>query len=312
MTDTKHPGDIVFRNLTLRVGTAVRPGGGWFVNNAGWVIGDRETLVIDSFASELRTMELLAAVRAARLAAGTAETPWSLVLTHAHGDHANGAGLLEAAGATAVFAAAAAGEELLTHGIQTYPGFLAPPTWGAVSAPTRVSPLAGTEICDLGGVEVEVTTLPGPAHSTGDLVARLPADRILFTGDLVWGTVTPLAISGSVTGWLDQLDLLAWWGARTVVPGHGLIGGPELIDSTRRYLDWIVSLAQEVIAGAELSAKSLMRRRAGLEWDGWSCPERDLANVRRAVSDIDGRAYDVTAAMVDMRDSWGGLIQLQP
>jgi len=46
--------DIVFGSLTDRIGTAVRPDGGWWVSNAGWVIGDHTTLAIDTFASESR------------------------------------------------------------------------------------------------------------------------------------------------------------------------------------------------------------------------------------------------------------------
>jgi cyclase len=301
--------DIVFKALTPQVNAALRPDGGWFVNNAGWVTGTKATLVIDTFASERRTLEMMEAVGMSQTA-GVGETEMLLVLTHAHGDHANGAGLVEAAGA-AVHASGQACEEIHTLGIQTFPGLLHTPDWGAVSPPKSCEPLTGTHIFDLGGLEAEVTALPFPAHTDGDVYVHLPAERILFAGDLVWNQVTPLAFSGSVTQWIDQLDSLAMRHDVTVVPGHGAVGGPDLIDSTRRYLDWIVSLAQEVIAGTELSAQSLMRRRAGLEWDGWSCPERDLANVPRAVSDIDGQPYDEMSAMSAMRDCCGGLIRLQ-
>ena len=302
---------IKFEALSRRVHAALRPGGGWFANNAGWVVGTQTTLVIDTFASERRTLELMDAVRTSRQAAGAGHTNELLVLTHAHGDHANGAGLLEAEGVT-VHASAQACEEMQTLGIQTFPGLLCPPDWGAVSSPKACEALTGTQIFDLGGCDAEVTAIPFPAHTTGDVIVYLPAERILFAGDLVWNQVTPLAFSGSVTGWIDQLDSLAGRHAETVVPGHGAMGGPALIDSTRRYLDWSVSLAQEMIAGAEMSCSPLMRRRAGLEWDGWACPERDLANVARAVADIDGMPYDAAAAMTAMREHRGGPIRLEP
>lgn len=107
------------------------------------------------------------------------------------------------------------------------------------------------------------------------------------------------------------MDSLASRQPLTVVPGHGAVGGPDLIDSTRRYLDWIVTLAEEMIDGAELTPDSLMDRRADLEWGAWACPERDIANVSRAVSDVDGRPYDVMQAMTAMRDRWDGLIKLE-
>lgn len=313
MTGTSTPvagGDIVFGALTPRIRTAIRPSGGWFVSNAGWIVGEGATLVVDTFASEGRTVELLLAIQASREAAGATATDLLVVLTHAHGDHANGAGLLEAAGAT-VCAAASTGEELLKHGIQRFPGLLATPNWGAVVPPSTFSPLAGTQTFDLGGTTAEITVLAAPAHSGGDAFVHLPQERIIFAGDLIWNSVTPLALNGSVIGWIDQLDALASRHAVTVVPGHGAIAGPELIASTRRYLDWIVELAQEGIAGTELTAESLLERRAGMEWCAWACPERDIANVPRAVSDLTGHPYDVMAAMAAMRDRWDGLIQVE-
>lgn len=313
MTGTPAPatgGDIVFGALTPTVRTAVRRSGGWFVSNAGWIIGQRATLVIDTFASERRTVELLDSVHATRRAAAASATGLLVVLTHAHGDHANGAGLLEAAGAT-IYAAVNTGEELLKYGIQRFPGLLATPDWGAVIPPSTFTPLADTQIFDLGGTTAEIATLSDPAHSAGDVFVHLPQQRILFAGDLVWNGVTPLALNGSVTGWLDQMDSLASRQPLTVVPGHGAVGGPDLIDSTRRYLDWIVTLAEEMIDGAELTPDSLMDRRADLEWGAWACPERDIANVSRAVSDVDGRPYDAMQAMTAMRDRWDGLIKLE-
>lgn len=83
--------ELSIRPLADRVAAALQPGGGWFVSNAGWVIGNDETLVVDTFVSERRTAQLVAAVRAAREEAGVSETALMVALTHAHGDHANGA-----------------------------------------------------------------------------------------------------------------------------------------------------------------------------------------------------------------------------
>ena len=303
------PGDIAFGSLGTRTHTAIRPSGGWFVSNAGWVVGDKATLVVDTFASERRTRELMTAIDATRAAAGAADTDKLLVLTHAHGDHANGAGLLESAGAT-VWGAAFTGEELTTNGIQRFPGLLAEPDWGAVSTPATFRPLAGTQSFDLGGVVAEVTTLARAAHSGGDSFVHLPGEGALFAGDLVWNRVTPLALNGSVTGWLDQLDSIALLHPGTVVSGHGVPAGPDIIDDTRRYLDWVVELAHEVIAGTTFTADALRDRRATQLWSDWGCPERDLANVPRAVSDLTGAPYDAMAAMVAMRDQWNGLIHV--
>jgi len=303
--------DIIFGSLTDRIGTAVRPDGGWWVSNAGWVIGDHTTLAIDTFASESRVGELLTALHAAQRQADRPNSALQLVLTHAHGDHANGAGMFEAAGAT-VFASAEAADELLSLGIQTFPTLIAPPSWGAVAPPSAVIPLIGTTVFDLGGVEAEVTVLPSAAHTAGDVLVRLPAEGVLFAGDMVWGQVTPLAAVGSVTGWLAQMDTIARWPLTTVVPGHGNIGGAELIDSTRRYLDWILTLAAEVLAGRPLDPAAIRARRATQEWRNWGCPERDVVNIPRAVADLSGDSFSLPAGLAALKDEYGGLLVLEP
>ncbi|MCK9893400.1 MBL fold metallo-hydrolase [Frankia sp. AgB32] len=71
----------------------VQPDGSWWVNNAGAVSGDGETLVIDTCATVQRTHRFLTA-----LGDATRGTPirWA-VNTHQHGDHTYGNSLLPAA-----------------------------------------------------------------------------------------------------------------------------------------------------------------------------------------------------------------------
>ena len=54
----------------------------------------------------------------------------------------------------------------------------------------------------------------GPAHTTNDVAAWLPDERMLFAGDLVFNGGTPFVVMGSVAGSLAALDRLAALGAR--------------------------------------------------------------------------------------------------
>jgi glyoxylase-like metal-dependent hydrolase (beta-lactamase superfamily II) len=74
---------------------------------------------------------------------------------------------------------------------------------------------------DLGGTTVEVLHY-GTAHTPGDIALWIPADRIVFTGDLMY-TERLLALLpiGSSEGWVRAFDQLAALPARVVVPGHG-------------------------------------------------------------------------------------------
>ena len=95
---------------------------------------------------------------------------------------------------------------------------------------------------ELGGRVVQLRAT-GRAHTKGDQVVRVPDAGVLFTGDLVetgqfaifpWFPPYDTDVSG--TRWLGVMERLADEGARVVVPGHGALGGPELLADVRDYL----------------------------------------------------------------------------
>ena len=95
---------------------------------------------------------------------------------------------------------------------------------------------------ELGGRVVQLRAT-GRAHTKGDQVVRVPDAGVLFTGDLVeagrfaifpWFPPYDTDVSG--TRWLGVMERLAGEGARVVVPGHGAVGGPELLADVRDYL----------------------------------------------------------------------------
>ena len=95
---------------------------------------------------------------------------------------------------------------------------------------------------ELGGRVVQLRET-GRAHTKGDQVVRVPDAGVLFTGDLVetgqfaifpWFPPYDTDVSG--TRWLGVMERLAGEGARVVVPGHGALGGPELLADVRDYL----------------------------------------------------------------------------
>ena len=74
----------------------------------------------------------------------------------------------------------------------------------------------------------------GSAHTASDSVVWIPAERVLYTGDLV-GVKSHLNLTRGFPpeNWLAILDRLAALEPEHVVPGHGEPAGPEAIDSAR-------------------------------------------------------------------------------
>lgn len=283
----------------------LQPPGGWFLNNAGWATGPEATLLIDTCATEARTRRLLSA--AADAGHGSPGKPRTVALTHAHGDHANGAGLVARTGGTVLATQTAAAD--IAAGPHTYAAVFACSTWGDITPPDVIDSISTAVHLDLGGQNsAEIIPVPGPAHTFGDLVVWLPRDGVLFTGDLLFNGVTPLALQGSPTGWLNALDWLTGFEAAHLVPGHGPVSTPEsgVITRVADYLHWLLDTAA-AHDSLDLAAHA---RRAREQWPTWLEPERHAANLAVAHAEVRGYTCDLPAALAAMLTAAGGPITL--
>ncbi|MFO8025197.1 MBL fold metallo-hydrolase [Thiohalophilus sp.] len=86
---------------------------------------------------------------------------------------------------------------------------------------------------------------PGQAHTPGDSFVWLPAEKIMFTGDIVY-TERMLSIgnySGSKS-WVESFRAMAAYEPTVVVPGHG---APTTLDKARAdTLDYLVFLRETI------------------------------------------------------------------
>jgi glyoxylase-like metal-dependent hydrolase (beta-lactamase superfamily II) len=242
-----------------------------FVPNAGIVVGNRATLVIDTAMGPRNGERILGEAR--RLGE---DRKLLLTTTHFHPEHAFGAQSF--AEATYVCNASQA-REMAAKGaeyIEMFSGF----------GPGLAELLADVELVtpdvmfegprcelDLGGMVAQLITI-GPAHTQGDMVVFLPEAGVLFAGDLVEDRFLPIFPDEDANGllWLDALDRLEALGPRVVVGGHGEVGDAGLIEALR---DYLVAVRDRVAAlrdsGAPLEAieqelePELTERQAG--WD---------------------------------------------
>lgn len=87
-----------------------------------------------------------------------------------------------------------------------------------------------------GGERAEVK-FPGAAHSQDNLVVYFPAHQLLFGGcALKVGNSLGYLGDASLATWESALEVMRRYPARIVVPGHGTVGGPEIIENTSRLL----------------------------------------------------------------------------
>jgi len=91
----------------------------------------------------------------------------------------------------------------------------------------------------------------GPAHTPGDIAVWLPAQKILFTGDIVYTermlAIIPLSHTG---GWVQAFDKLAALKPRVVIPGHGKPTDLKRAKKdTRDYLTTVRASVKKVLDG---------------------------------------------------------------
>lgn len=85
----------------------------------------------------------------------------------------------------------------------------------------------------------------GVAHTKGDGFAWLPKERILFTGDAAVNGAYNYVADAHIGQWIRTLERVKSLGAQIVCPGHGPMGGPEIIEDQQAYF---VALYREVQA----------------------------------------------------------------
>jgi cyclase len=280
----------------------VQPDGSWWINNTGFVAGVRAVVAIDTCSTERRTRAFLEAVQTR-----TGRHPTTLVNTHHHGDHTNGNGLL---GRATIIGQSKCREEMLRTGIAHYDGLFEPVEWGALElAPPFVTFEHRLDV-DVDDRRIELHHLTDAAHTTNDVVAWLPADRVLFTGDLVFNGGTPFVVMGSVAGALEALAALEALDPVVVVPGHGVPCGIEAIDLCGRYLRWLQQVAADAVSAGRTPLEAAREADLG-EFASLGEPERLAGNLHRAIAECHGlppgASIDLAAAFGDMVALNGGV-----
>ena len=100
---------------------------------------------------------------------------------------------------------------------------------------------------DLGGLTAVVETHPG--HSGTDLIVRVPAQNVVYAGDLLFNNMYPVAFDdqATVSGWRSTLKAFLGYDQDTVfIPGHGQICGRQGVQLSADLFDDIAAQAEKL------------------------------------------------------------------
>jgi cyclase len=165
-----------------------------------------------------------------------------------------------------------------------------------VRPPTRT--IDGDAALDVGGIEARLLYV-GPAHTIGDVVVHLPAERVVFTGDVLFRLCTPIGWEGTYARWIEALERIVALAPDVIVPGHGPVCGVEGPREMAAYLRY-VRAESEASFRRGLSVLDAARRIDLGPYAGWTEPERVVFNVARAYRELAGEPLDAPVDMMAM------------
>jgi cyclase len=280
----------------------LQPDGTWWINNTGFLVGSRGVTSVDACATQRRTRDYLATI-----ATVTPRPVRTLINTHHHGDHTFGNYLF--AGATVV------GHEgtrtgVLGWGQPRSAPFWTEVEWGEIELEPPFLTFTDGVTLWVDDLRCEVRHVGTAAHTTNDSIVWIPDRRLLFCGDLLFNGGTPFLVQGSVAGAIDVLEhVIRPLDAETIVPGHGPVAGPGLIDDVLGYLRFVQDVARRGKDAGVAPLEAAHGTDLG-EYAGLTDPERLVGNLHRAYAEVDGAApgaaIDLVAALTDMVTYNGG------
>lgn len=211
-------------------------------SNVGWFLYGDGVIAVDSGADAATAREILK-----QIAETTGGKPVRyLVLTHAHADHSGGTRAFVAAGAQVICQenAAAAILSFITQATNDP----ADPLAGKRNAAPMLLTVSERLILFDAQHRADVQWL-GPGHTKADLVVLLPAEKILFAGDLALnGRLPDLHLPDADPGaWVKILPRLAAVPIDKMVPGHGTIGPTAGIADSAAYLRGLDEIVKKLL-----------------------------------------------------------------
>lgn len=275
----------------------LQPDGSWGWSNAGLITDGEASLLVDTLFDLKLTQEMLDTMRRSLPAASHIDL---VVNTHANGDHCYGNQLVADA---QIIASQRTAEEMLELPPEQFALLMRQtPAMGQVGEFLKVafSPFdfentalippkqtfAGEMTLNVGNKQVQLIEV-GPAHTRGDTLVYIPADRVIFTADILFIGGHPIAWAGPVSNWIRACDRILDMDVETIVPGHGPITDKHGVTEFKGYLEYVMQEARKRYE-AGMSSFEAAQDIALDKYASWSDGERIAVTVAAIYRELSG------------------------
>jgi len=207
----------------------------WVVN-AGFIVGNEKTSVVDSSATYLSAQTIYSYAKAVN-----SENELILINSEKHLDHIGGNCLFAEMGIDIY------GHELnkrqeedLLGDIEFYNSCIQEKVkrdaheekvfYQKTKIVSPANDVMNNQVFDLGDVEAKIIFTPG--HTDTNISVHVPSEKVLYSGDTIVQGYIPNLESSNVDGWrqwLESLTLISSLELNAIIPGHGnVIFGEEI------------------------------------------------------------------------------------
>jgi glyoxylase-like metal-dependent hydrolase (beta-lactamase superfamily II) len=245
----------------------------WVANSATLIYGERDALLVDTFLTIEHSNELAGWI------AATGKNLTTIYITHAHGDHFFGLGILldrfpNAKALATPEVSKAMLSEIAPERLESF--------WKSrfphqiPDHIVRAQPLDTTEI-HLERHELVVVEL-GHTDTDNSTCLYVPSVRLVVAGDAVYNGIHPYQAETNKRNrpeWIAALDRIDALNPRAVIAGHKVPGNddsPDNVAQTRKYLNDFIRLDESTSTARELYDQMLQlypdRANPGSLWAG--------------------------------------------
>lgn len=243
-----------------------------FMNNPGFIVTDKEVVVIDPGSSSAIGRAVLAHIRK------ISDKPINKVLTtHVHGDHWLGNQAFQEENPEVKFYAHPAMiEEAKNGAAEEWIGTMNSMTDNATEGTEAIIPteaLADGQTFELDGLTLKAHVIDGKAHTDTDVMFEVPEEKVLFTGDTINNKRIVRMDDGSFAGGVKAAEYALGLDVDKIVPGHGHTGSRNVLTYYRDYLGKVynsVKAMREDMEAHEMKPKIEAQLADYKDWAGYN------------------------------------------
>lgn len=242
-----------------------------FMNNPVFVITDKSVVIVDPGSSLLVGRALLSKIRK------QTDKPITHVFnSHVHGDHWLGNhAFLEENADVKIYAHPEMIAEAKDGEAEVWINLMNTLTEGATKDTEITLPTIALE--NNQEIKIDNITIKAHlsefAHTKTDAMFEIIEDKVLITGDNTFNERMPRLDDGSYVGNIAAMDVGLNLDINVVVPGHGAVGGKELLTNFREFLyviyDTSKTLLDDDMESFEMKPIIVKKLEAFQKWDNF-------------------------------------------